>query len=169
MPTVEPAPSRSPQPRVRRVLAAAMLAAAGLVSSGCGEMAVRLRAVEPVNLNEEGESGSVAVRIYQLKDGGRFAQADAAALWLDDRAALGDDRLADPLTVVLRPGPALAAPRVVELGKPAAGTRWIGVLAMYPAGAVPPPGERQRAVLERSEAEDGVFELSGRRLAVVAR
>ena len=134
---------------------------------GCGGPSpLAVRAVVPVNLNAEGESLPVRLRIYELKDRSRFLAASFNDLWLDDRKALGPDRLADPRQVMVQPGKADDEPRRYDLIEVAPGTRFIGVMALYPR-----PGEQdeRRAVVPLADLGDHVIELSAYQLIVKDR
>ncbi len=134
---------------------------------GCGAPSpLAVRAVMPVNLNAEGESLPVRLRLYELKDRSRFMAAAFNDLWLDDRKALGPDRLADPRQVVVQPGRAGDEPRRYDLISVAEGTRFIGVMALYPR---PGDEDERRAVIALDELGDQVIELSAYQLTVTDR
>lgn len=125
-----------------------------------------VRAVAPVNLNDEGESLPVRLRLYELKDRSRFLAASFNDLWLDDRKALGPDRLADPRHVVIQPGKPDAEPQRYDLISVAEGTRFIGVMALYPRSGDP---DERRAVIALDDLSDYVIELSGYQLTLKTR
>jgi type VI secretion system VasD/TssJ family lipoprotein len=138
-----------------------------LALAGCGgPPPMSVRAVAPVNLNDEGESLPVRLRIYELRDRSRFMAAAFNDLWLDDRKALGPDRLADPRQVVIAPGKDLAEPRRFELISVAEDTRFIGIMALFPRTG---EQDERRAVVPLDELDDHVIELSGYRLTLKDR
>jgi type VI secretion system VasD/TssJ family lipoprotein len=138
-----------------------------LSSTGCGGPSpMSVRAVAPVNLNEQGESLPVRLRIYELKDRSSFLAASFNDLWLDDRKALGPDRLADPRTVVVQPGRPDEDALRYDLIEVASGTRFIGVMALYPRSG---EQDERRAVIALDELGDHVIELSGYQLMLKDR
>jgi type VI secretion system VasD/TssJ family lipoprotein len=62
-------------PLLAAACAAALLAACG------GPSYVRVRGVSPLNVNDSNESTPVDVRLYQLKDDGRFTRARVEELF----------------------------------------------------------------------------------------
>jgi type VI secretion system protein VasD len=54
---------------------------------------IQLEAAQDVNPDPSGQPLSVVVRVYQLKDEGRFDAADYNALWKSDKETLSDDFL----------------------------------------------------------------------------
>lgn len=52
-----------------------------------------INAADKVNLDTGGQSLSVVVRVYQLKDKGRLETADYNAIWKSDKETLSDDML----------------------------------------------------------------------------
>lgn len=138
-----------------------------VVLGGCGGPSpLTVRAVAPVNLNAEGESLPVRLRLYELKDRSRFMAASFNDLWLDDRKALGPDRLADPRQVVVQPGKADDEPRRYDLIEVTDGTRFIGVMALYPRTG---EQDERRAVIPLDDLGDRVIELSAYQLTVKDR
>lgn len=134
---------------------------------GCGGPSpMNVRAVAPVNLNEQGESLPVRLRIYELKDRSQFLAASFNDLWLDDRKALGPDRLADPRYLVVQPGRPDGDALRYDLIEVAAGTRFIGIMALYPRSG---EQDERRAVIALDELSDHVIELSGYRLMLTDR
>jgi type VI secretion system VasD/TssJ family lipoprotein len=139
-------------------------AVALLALPGCGAPSpLAVRAIAPVNLNEEGESLPVRLRLYELKDRSRFMAASFNDLWLDDRKALGPDRLADPRQLVVPPGKPGDDPRRYSLISVAEGTRFIGVMALYAKSG---EQDERRAVIALDELDDRVIELTGFQLTV---
>ena len=131
------------------------LAACAVGLSGCGSSSyVRLRSVSPLNVNDANESAPVDVRVYQLKDDGRFTRARVEDLWTKDSAVLGDDLLAQTKVTVF-PGPARTGSLDVEMGPLPPECRFIGVLALFSKPddkgprhlAIPAQGARGRVIL----------------------
>src|SRR5271170_6145508 len=112
------APTSSPRPPSRLRLGAAVLlvSCCGMLSS-CAAPTLSVRALSPVNLNADGESLPVKLRIYALRDDARFRAAPFADLWTKDREVLGDDRLQDPKVVLVPPASLTVAPQLVELSE----------------------------------------------------
>ena len=142
-----------------RQLLVVSAALAGLAA--CSQPYVALRSLPPVNRNAEGESLPVKVRLYALKDDARFAAAPFATLWTHDQQVLGDDRLGDPKVVIIPPGEVQAGKTQIEperhfLGELPEGTRFIGVLCLYPHADEP---ERRRAVVPVNKLHRTVISL----------
>lgn len=135
--------------------------------TGCGGPdPLSVRAVAPVNLNEQGESIAVRLRLYELKDRTAFLAASFNDLWLDDRKALGPDRLADPRTLVVQPGKPDGEPLRYDLIEVASGTRFIGVMALFPKSG---EQDERRAIIPLDQLDDHVIELSGYQLTLKDR
>jgi len=130
---------------------------------GCGPSPLSVRAVAPVNLNAEGESLPVKVRIYALRDEGRFRSALFSDLWTRDREVLGDDRLQDPKVVVIAPTGPSGVSEQIDLGTLPEGTRFVGILALYRR---PDEPDRRRAVLPVDLVGERQIELFDRSLVV---
>lgn len=110
------------------ILAAAVLAAS--LSACGGPSFVRVRGVSPLNVNDSNESTPVDIRVYQLKDDGRFTRARVEELWTKDKEVLADDLIAQKKITVF-PGRAEEAPKDVEIGELKADCRFIGILALF--------------------------------------
>jgi type VI secretion system protein VasD len=89
------------------------------------QISVAISAVSNLNPDSSGNPLSVVVRIYQLKDRGRFERADYDALWKNEKETLADD-LIQQVERVLRPG---SQEIVAFQGNPAAA--FIGVVALF--------------------------------------
>lgn len=64
----------------------------GCASTGVGRpLVVDIAAADGVNPGDDGASLSVVVRLYQLKELGRFERASLDQLWRADKATLGED------------------------------------------------------------------------------
>lgn len=81
----------------RRLLTWLLSGLALVLLIGCPKEPARvnivLNAANNVNPDARGQALSVVVRIYQLKDKGRFESADYNALWKSDKETLSDDLL----------------------------------------------------------------------------
>jgi len=108
----------------------------GLLLVGCHgapePFEIDVRGVAPLNVNEQGESTPVGIRLFQLKDDARFKAATFEALWTDDVQALKGDRLTEPTVLSILPGGSSDEPTMVDLGKLNPAARFIGVLALFP-------------------------------------
>jgi type VI secretion system VasD/TssJ family lipoprotein len=132
--------------------------------AGCSQTAtMQVRGLVPLNLNDNGESTPVDVRIYQLKDDAAFKRATFEKLWTEDEKVLGFDRLAPPKVISVLPGNPTDQPTKVPLGELATGTRFIGVMALY---AKTDARDARTLVLAVGEAEKPVIEFSGYGIAL---
>ncbi len=145
-----------PPSRPRGAPALLMLGCALL--SSCSGPTIALRALAPVNLNPDGESLPVKVRIYALRDDARFRGAPFADLWTKDREALGDDRLQDPKVVLVPPASLAAAPLQIELAELPKEARFLGVVALIQHADQP---DRRRVVIARKDIGAQTIELVG--------
>jgi type VI secretion system VasD/TssJ family lipoprotein len=125
---------RHPRPTTPvRLLGAGSLVAAAALLSGCGGPSrenFALQGIAPMNVNEQNESTSVDLRIYELKSDAHFRAATVDQIWTDDKKTLGDDLIGDPTITTVYPGPAGTPPVNVTVDVPQA-TKFIGVLALY--------------------------------------
>jgi len=135
-----------------------LMASLALVLTGCGGPSkIQVLGSHQLNVNEKGEPTPVKVRIYKLKDSQKFMQCSFEELWVDDKKALGEDRIEDPLVLSVIPG---GQPHEVDLGVPGGDVRFIGVMALIskkPEGE----GDGRRAVVAAESANGATFELSG--------
>ena len=138
---------------LRTWLAAAVVAAAAV---GCGgPTIVRFQGIEPLNLNEKGETTPVEVRIFLLKDGGSFNKAQIEQLWGPKyKEVLGGDVVGEPRQVTIYAG----AEKKVDLGPIPAEVRFVGIMGMF--GKREEKTERHFAVA-KEDADDFLFELTG--------
>lgn len=134
-----------------------------LMVIGCGRGPMLVRAVSPVNVNKEGESLPVKVRIYALRDDGRFRSALFSDLWQRDIQTLGDDRLQDPKVLVVAPRDPTGLPDEIDLGTLPQETRFIGILALYQQ---PDEPDRRRVVLPIDLVDERIVELVDRSIVV---
>ena len=132
----------------------------GLLAGCGGPTKIQVLGSHQLNVNEEGESTVVKVRIYKLKDSQKFMQCTFEDLWVDDRKALGEDRLEDPLLLTVIPG---GQPHTVDLGEPGGDLRFFGVMALI-SKKPEEEGEGRRAVVSAEAADGATFELSGYRI-----
>lgn len=139
-----------------------LLASVLMLLAGCGGPTVRLRGVAPMNRNAAGESAPVDVRIYPLRDQGRFQGASFAVLWTDAERILGPDLIAPPTVATVLPGVVGDAPRRIEVAG-AASSRWLGLLLLVRQS----DGTPRTLVLPTERASEGVIELSGYGLRLV--
>ena len=136
-----------------------------LALASCGQSPLTVRAVSPVNVNADGESLPVKVRIYALRDDGRFRSAPFSDLWTRDRAVLGDDRLQDPREQVVAPCGPTGLPLEISLGELPKETRFIGVMALYRHADEP---DRRRIVLPVDLVGERIVELFDNSMVVYA-
>jgi type VI secretion system protein VasD len=137
-----------------------ILATAGLAASlaACGGPAyVRVRGVSPLNLNDSNESTPVDVRLYQLKDDGRFTRARVEELWTRDKEVLADDLIAQKKVTVF-PGREDEAPKEVEIGELPGECRFVGVLALFSKADDKGP---RHLVIPAKEAKGRVLRFMG--------
>jgi type VI secretion system protein VasD len=133
-------------------------AVALLVLAGCTvPVKLQMRGVKPLNENERKENTPVDVRLYQLKDNGRFEQATIDNLWMKDKETLAEDLVAVK-TVTVFPAEPQSAPKVEDLGKLDPAIRFIGILALY---AKEDEGKPRKVVVPVAEADDVVWEFTG--------
>jgi type VI secretion system VasD/TssJ family lipoprotein len=137
--------------RVPALLLTIFLAACG------GPLGIYTRGVKPMNENERQESTPVDLRIYQLRDDARFANASVDDLWIKARDVLGEDYVALKQITVF-PGVSVDPEQRVELGDLPESVRFIGVLALFPKDDGKGP---RKLVLPRKEAASRVIRLTG--------
>jgi type VI secretion system VasD/TssJ family lipoprotein len=154
---MQQASTSSPRPfSSARLGAAALLASCCIMLTSCAPPSVSVRALSPVNLNPDGESLPVKVRIYALRDDARFRAAPFADLWTKDHEVLGDDRLQDPKVVIVPPASLTAAPQLVELSELPKEARFLGIVALIQHADQP---DRRRAVIARKDIGSQIIEL----------
>lgn len=150
---------------VARPLWISAVALLSLALSGCGQSPLSVRAVSPVNVNADGESLPVKVRIYALKDDGRFRSALFSDLWTNDRKVLGDDRLQDPKEEIIAPRGPTGQPDEISLGELPQETRFVGIMALYRHADEP---DRRRIVLPVDLVGERIVELFDNSIVVYA-
>lgn len=150
---------------VARLIWTSAVALLSLALSGCGQSPLSVRAVSPVNVNADGESLPVKVRIYALKDDGRFRSALFSDLWTNDRKVLGDDRLQDPKEEVIAPRGPTGQPDEISLGELPQETRFVGIMALYRHADEP---DRRRIVLPVDLVGERIVELFDNSIVVYA-
>lgn len=136
-----------------------------LALASCGQSPLSVRAVSPVNVNANGESLPVKVRIYALRDDGRFRSAPFSDLWTRDRVVLGDDRLQDPREEIIAPCGPTGLPVEIRLGELPQETRFIGIMALYRHADEP---DRRRIVLPVDLVGERMVELFNNSMVVYA-
>jgi len=141
-------------------------ALAALAGCGSGQKMIYVQGVRPLNQNEQGQDTSVNIRVYQLRDDGRFRQASVEELWRNAKDILKEDLLApdQPITVV--PGDAKQDPKEVNLGKLDLNARFVGILALFPKDD---DKKARKEVVPTDEADDFVFVLTGYHIEKKAR
>jgi type VI secretion system VasD/TssJ family lipoprotein len=150
-------PTRRPRPLSHPGRgAAALLVCCCLMLTSCAPPSVSVRALSPVNLNADGESLPVKIRIYALRDDARFRAAPFADLWTKDREVLGDDRLQDPKVVMVAPASLKAAPQQVELSELPKEARFLGIVALIQHADQP---DRRRVVIARQDIGSQIIDL----------
>jgi type VI secretion system VasD/TssJ family lipoprotein len=138
-------------PLLAAACAAALLAACG------GPSYVRVRGVSPLNVNDSNESTPVDVRLYQLKDDGRFTRARVEELWTKDKEVLAEDLITQKKITVF-PGREDEAPKDIEIGELPADCRFIGVLALFSKADDKGP---RHLVIPAKEAKGRVLRFNG--------
>ncbi len=143
---------------LNRAMTLVFFAAVGVVAIGCGggPLDIRVRGVEPLNVNEKGESTPIDVRIYTLKDNAKFEKALFEDLWTKDKEVLGDNMIGEPKQITINPGKADAQARVEQLGVLPPEVRYIGIMALYSKGK----GEQRHIAVARDQADDYIFEFT---------
>jgi len=132
---------------------------------GCGSVkSIYIKGVDPMNLNFQGESTPVDVRIYQLRDDKRFNMAQFEDLWTKDEKVLGDDKLSDPTVTTLYPGNKNDSPRKIDLGNLKTETRYLGILALY-LGKGKDDHKRHMAI-SLKDAGKGVFTFTDYKIQI---
>jgi type VI secretion system protein VasD len=123
-----------------RLLGLCVVFATFAVPKGCPKQSatkspvrIELEAAPNVNPDPSGQALSVVVRVYQLKDEGRFDAADYNALWKSDKETLSDDfldvqeRIVQPgmqETLEIKPNPMAAYLGFVALFRNPSGDTW---------------------------------------------
>ena len=140
------------------------------VMSGCASTSLELNfiAIKPVNVaksdvDAEGASRVVDVRIYQLKTNNKFNDASVENVWVDAEGTLGDSLIEVKAGESIFPedpkDPRVG--RVITIDPVDANTKFIGVLALFSEG------ENDRKVsVPLEEAGEVIFELTGYRIVI---
>jgi type VI secretion system VasD/TssJ family lipoprotein len=129
-----------------------------LTLAGCAppSATVRLAGTKIMNQNELGESAPVDLRLYPLKNDGKFRSATVDALWVGDKDLLGSDLTHEATIATVFPdGDREPAKVVVQLGE---GAKWLGVLALY---AKSDATDRRVLVLPVDDAESVIITCIG--------
>ena len=131
-----------------------------LLAVGCsGLKSIHVRGVKPLNVNPNGESTPVRVRIYLLKGDGKFRKATFEDLWSKDLDVLGDDLLREPMEEDIFPGEETDRAREILLGDVSPETRFVGVLALYSEKS--DRGGPRHVVLDTKAVKSSVFVFTG--------
>lgn len=96
--------------------------------------ALLIQGIEPLNVNESGESIPVTVRILALSSRNRFDQAarDFDALWRDPQSLLGDELLGTPQNETIFPSGRFSGPRRVAFRPPLTlAAEYVAILALF--------------------------------------
>lgn len=125
--------------------------------AGCAPPTVRVRGLQPLNLNTVNESTPVAVRFYQLSDDNAFLMAPFETLWTDAPKALGGTMVGQVLVRTVFPGTPADDPVVLTLAKREDAARFVGVLALYRAG----DGSPRQVIVPFDQLDDGVLVFRG--------
>ena len=134
-----------------------------MACAGCGgPTKLYLKGLEPLNVNERKESTPVDVRVYLLRDSRKFIQATLEDLWLNDKDALGDDKVGEPRVYTVFHGDKEAPPQEVYLGELGGDVRFVGIMALY--GLQAGGGNEWRMVVPAEQASGAVFELTEYRI-----
>jgi type VI secretion system VasD/TssJ family lipoprotein len=77
---------------MNRCIAVVAAALAAAVLAGCGGLTqVSYKVYKPLNVNQQGQSTPVTVKLLFLKDNGKFKSKTVDELWEDPKKALEDD------------------------------------------------------------------------------
>lgn len=90
-----------------------------------------LQGIKPLNVNDQGESTPVDVRVYILRDSGRFSRALYEDLWVSDKDVLGQDWIVEPRVYTVFPGEPDDPPQEIVLGTLEGDAQFIGIMALY--------------------------------------
>ncbi|GEM_PF-2082817 len=129
-----------------------------MLLSACASPVIYVRGLAPLNLNEEGQSTPVDIRIYQLGDKRTFLETAFEDLWVKDEEILAEDMLAPPKVATVLPRGAEDPPHRIPLGSLAKGTAYVGIMALFSRSET---GRRRRLVLKEGDADGAVIELQG--------
>lgn len=130
------------------------IACALLLLVGCTSHLVRLRGVDPLNVNAAGESTPVDVRIYPLRTLDRFQSIPFESLWTDGERLLASDLTGAPTVVTVTPAAAGDPPQRVVITVEAP---WYGVLALVRKG----DGSPRTAVIAAKDLGAVTVEVRG--------
>ncbi|MBI4565367.1 MAG: type VI secretion system lipoprotein TssJ [Planctomycetes bacterium] len=137
-----------------------VVGAAAFLLAGCGgPKALLVRGMDPLNVNERGESTPVQVRIYFLKGQQRFVSAPYEDLWVKDKEVLGDDYLADPIVITVHHKQ--DKPESVPLPELKPEVGYVGIMALY---RKKDEDGKPRVVVPKDKVDDFVFEFIGYRI-----
>lgn len=105
----------------------------GLCACSPRQLEVQVQGLQPMHLNDYGESTSVNVRFYQLKHDGKFRDGVFDEIWTKPKVALEGDLVGDPREITVFPHePTLKLdPAKHNIGAQGLDTQFVGVLAMY--------------------------------------
>ena len=151
--------SRTRRPAMFRSMSL-LLTVACVFATGCSSSrSVKLRGVEPLNVNSANESVTVPVHFYFLAKPQAFQGADYNQLWAAPervKELLGDDYLGTVETKVV-PGPAGAQPVEFDLGEESSKATWIGIMPRFGGN----DGQPRTLVVPGDQIGSLVIELTG--------
>lgn len=162
----ERAPSHDLVPEMSKIrqcrfeLSIVIVLLASIVLTGCSyPRQTWYRPGPVVQTNQEGESVTVDIRIYQLANPKRFLQADFDQLWINPGEQLAGDLLSDPFNMTIRPATGVAdtddvKPRQVGLNQWHKQAEFLGIQLLNPEA--PEKGAR-RLVIPGGDVDDRVI------------
>ena len=115
--------------------------------------------MKPMNMNEEGESTPVDIRIFGLAEDSKFASARWEDLWNKGEyaAMFGQDLIGEPTDQTVFPGKSDDDAVLIDLGEMKPEVRFIGVLAMFAGGS---DTDKRHIVIPRHSVKGYVIELN---------
>ena len=156
------------------ILCLALLLASGLLSACAFNITVHYRGVAPLNLNEEGESLPVKLRIYQFLDettAKLFVTEPFDAVWTDDKGTLGDGLLMMKETDAVIPqganDPFVTVQLLEEKEETDKRCRYVGIMALI--GTANDENKPRRDYKPVSEVGNYIFNITGYWIEVVKK
>lgn len=156
------------------ILCLALLTALGSFTACASSVTIYVRGVAPLNMNEEGESLPVAIRIYQFLDeetAKKFKTEPFETIWTDDATALGDGLLKMKEIAEIIPGGPNDPPMKIVLEEEKEeydkNARYIGVMALI--GTENDENKPRREYKATGEVESYIFNITGYWIEVVKR
>lgn len=143
-----------------RIPSFATVIVASCLLAGCSDsrtVSVQVRGVEPLNVNPAGESTTVNLRVFALRDDDRFRAATANQLWTEHDKTLADELVDKPANITVFPGGAKDAPVEHEL-KIKNTAQYLGFLAMCNSADAT---DQRTLVLPLKDLKRGIITLNG--------